>query len=182
MAVPPPADPPGPQPPLSRQRTDRTGPKRAPQPHPRPGTHARGEAATCQPVNRIDLPGRGLRLRPVVHVEDMPTSVAFYRRLGAEIVHGAPDGDWVLIQLGTTQVDLITRPPRAERGECTVELNLAAEEPLERLRDRFVRSSDGDESGNPVAEFATHPDLGEHLEVRTPDGLLIKISQLDPDL
>jgi len=111
-----------------------------------------------------------------VHVEDMAASVAFYRGLGAEIIHGGPDGDWVLVQLGTIQLDLITRPPRAEQGECTVELNFAAEEPLDRLRERLRGS------GDPGADFAVHPDLGEHLEVRTPDGLLIKISQLEPGL
>ena len=37
----------------------------------------------------------GMRLRPMVHVEDMTASVAFYERLGAEIVHGSRDGDWV---------------------------------------------------------------------------------------
>ena len=188
---------------------DRQAPKQPPQPHPRPTAEPRSESATPRthpttsgrtpasgpaapgrtnasgepdprPVDRIDLPGHGVRVRPVVHVEDMAASVAFYQRLGAEIVHGGPDGEWVLIQLGTTQIDLITRPPRAERGECTVELNVAAEEPLDLLRERLRVRDDG--SGVPEAEFAVHPELGEHLEVRTPDGLLIKISQLEPDL
>ena len=145
---------------------------------PQPPATAADQASEPRPGDRIGQIGCGLRFRPVVHVEDMAASVAFYRRLGAEIVHGEPDGDWVLIQLGTTQVDLITRPPRAERGECTVELNFTAEQPLRLLRER-LRGSGGAQSRS--GEFAVDRDLGEHLEIRTPDGLLIKISQLEPE-
>jgi catechol 2,3-dioxygenase-like lactoylglutathione lyase family enzyme len=111
-----------------------------------------------------------LQLRPVVHVRDMAASVAFYEHLGGEIIHGSRDGDWVLMQVGTTQIALVTQPPDAGRGEGTVELNFGAYAPLDELR-RRLRG----------AEPARHPDLGPQLQVRSPDGLLIKITQLEPD-
>src|SRR5690348_13612712 len=42
----------------------------------------------------------GVRLQPMVHVDDMAASVAFYAALGAEVVGGCRDGDWALLRLG----------------------------------------------------------------------------------
>jgi catechol 2,3-dioxygenase-like lactoylglutathione lyase family enzyme len=112
----------------------------------------------------------------MVHVEDMPAAVAFYERLGAELVHGSAADDWVLLQLGTTQIGLLAHPPRTEDGECTVELNFAAATPLDDL-ERQLRGA-----GVTIAAFETHPDFGDQLQVRSPDGLLIKINQLEPDI
>jgi hypothetical protein len=33
-----------------------------------------------------------------------------------------------------------------------------------------------------IAAFETHQDFGDQLQVRSPDGLLIKINQLEPDI
>jgi catechol 2,3-dioxygenase-like lactoylglutathione lyase family enzyme len=112
----------------------------------------------------------GLQLQPMVHVRDMPASVAFYRRLGGEIVHGTEDADWVLMQLGTVQIALVSHPADPVRGESAVELVFGATAPLEHLRQRL-----------PGAQLAVHRDFGEQLEVRTPDGMLIRINQLEPD-
>ena len=112
----------------------------------------------------------GLQLQPMVHVRDMPASVAFYRRLGGEIIHGAEDADWVLMQVGTVQIALVRRPADPVRGESAVELVFGATAPLELLRQRL-----------PGAQLAVHQDFGEQLEVRTPDGMLIRINQLEPD-
>lgn len=112
----------------------------------------------------------GLQLQPMVHVRDMPASVAFYQRLGGEIIHGTVDDDWVLMQVGTVQITLVRRPADPVRGESAVELVFGATAPLERLRQRL-----------PDAEMTVHRDFGEQLEVRTPDGLLVRINQLEPD-
>jgi catechol 2,3-dioxygenase-like lactoylglutathione lyase family enzyme len=112
----------------------------------------------------------GLQLQPMVHVRDMPASVAFYRRLGGEIIHGTEDADWVLMQVGTVQIALVGRPADPLRGESPVDLVFGATAPLEQLRRRL-----------PGAELADHRDFGEQLEVRSPDGLLIRINQLEPD-
>ena len=121
-------------------------------------------------------PGHAMQLQLMVHVDDMPAAVDFYACLGAELVHGGPADDWVLVQLGTTQISLLAHPPRAEDGECTVELNFAAATPLEDLA-RRLRSD-----GVTIAAFENHPDFGDQLQVRSPDGLLIKINQLAPEI
>ena len=41
--------------------------------------------------------GHGVRLRPMVHVEDLTASLAFYEQLGARVVPGRRDGDQALI-------------------------------------------------------------------------------------
>jgi Glyoxalase/Bleomycin resistance protein/Dioxygenase superfamily len=117
----------------------------------------------------------GLQLRPMVHVDDMGASIAFYERLGAEVVHGDRESDRVLLQLGTTQIGLVACPPSAGEGECTVELNFSAAMPLDKLGETLRRE------GVAVVEVAGHADFGARLRVRTPDGMLIKIDQLEPD-
>jgi catechol 2,3-dioxygenase-like lactoylglutathione lyase family enzyme len=112
-------------------------------------------------------PGMDLQLQPLVHVRDMAASVAFYEHLGGEIIHGSPDDDWVLLQVGTVQIGLVTQPPGL--GEGTVELNFGAAAPLATVQRRLRGGT-----------LTTHRDLGPQLEVRSPDGLLIKINQLVP--
>ncbi len=119
--------------------------------------------------------GPGLHVRPMVHVVDLAASIAFYRQLGGEIIHGDPDSSWVLIQLGPVQIGLVARPPDASRGEAPVELTFGAEIPLDELERRLHRA------GFRVAEVTTDQDFGEQLQVRSPEGLLIKISQREPE-
>ncbi|GAA3905212.1 VOC family protein [Actinoplanes auranticolor] len=126
------------------------------------------------PPPRPLLPG--LQLQPMVHVDDMAAAVAFYEQLGGEVNHGERDGEWVLMQVGTAQIGLVTRPPDASRGESTVELNFTATMPLDRL-ERLLRSR-----GVTVVEVAVDRDLGARLHVETPDGMPIKIHQVEPEL
>jgi catechol 2,3-dioxygenase-like lactoylglutathione lyase family enzyme len=120
--------------------------------------------------------GPGLHVRPMVHVADLAVSIAFYQQLGGEIIHGDPErSSWVLIQLGPVQIGLIARPPDASRGEAPVELTFGAEIPLDELERRLHHA------GFRVAEVTTDEDFGEQLQVRSPDGLLIKISQREPE-
>jgi predicted enzyme related to lactoylglutathione lyase len=126
------------------------------------------------PPPRPLLPG--LQLQPMVHVDDMPAAVAFYEKLGGEVNHGDRDGEWVLMQVGTSQIGLVTRPPDASRGESTVELNFTATMPLDRL-EQLLRAQ-----GVTVVEVAVDRDLGVRLHVETPDGMPIKIHQVEPEL
>lgn len=119
--------------------------------------------------------GPGLHVRPMVHVDDMVASIDFYRQLGGEIIHGDPDSSWVLIQLGPVQVGLIARPPDPSRGEAPVELTFGADIPLDELERRLHRA------GFPVVDVTSDADFGEQLQVLSPDGLLIKISQREPE-
>ncbi|MGX6606239.1 VOC family protein [Micromonosporaceae bacterium Da 78-11] len=113
----------------------------------------------------------GLFLQPMVHVDDLAASVAFYEQLGGAIIHGGLDADWVLMQLGSVQIGLLSRPPDPARGEGAVELTFGTVMPLDQLEQRLHQA------GFPVAEVTTDRDLGEQLRVRSPEGLLIKINQ-----
>jgi catechol 2,3-dioxygenase-like lactoylglutathione lyase family enzyme len=165
MALPEPAPSPG------------TPPARPPDAARPVGTAKRQASADATTIAMPRIPaGHTMQFQPMVHVDDMPAAVAFFERLGAEVVHGTGADDWVLLQLGTTQLGLFARPPRAEDGECTVELNFAAATPLDDLERRLR------EAGVTIAGFEAHPGFGDQLQVRSPDGLLIKISQLEPDI
>ncbi|WP_127497672.1 VOC family protein [Actinoplanes solisilvae] len=113
-----------------------------------------------------------LLLRPMLHVSDLAASIAFYQQLGGEVIHG--DSDWVLMQLGTVQIGLLTRPPDRDRGEDTLELTFDAAMPLAELESQLHRA------GIPVGEVGADRDFGEQLHVRTPEGLLLKIGRREP--
>lgn len=157
--------------PLTAGRTV-AGSRHAPGPYAPRRTEPVDPAKTLPP--RSLLPG--LQLQPIVHVADMATAVAFYERLGGEINHGDRTGEWVLMQIGTAQIGLVSRPPDASRGESPVELNFAATMPLDRLGQMLH------ERGVAVVAMATDPDLGVQLHVETPDGMPIKIHQVEPEL
>jgi catechol 2,3-dioxygenase-like lactoylglutathione lyase family enzyme len=115
-----------------------------------------------------------MELRPLVHVGDMAAAIAFYEKLGAEVIHGGRDSEWVLLQLGTVQLGLLARPADEARGETPVELHFGTSGPLEQWERRLHRA------GLPVTEVTADQDLGEQLCVRTPDGTIVKISQREP--
>lgn len=118
----------------------------------------------------------GIRLRPMVHVEDMSTAVAFYEHLGATVLHGSRDGDWVLLRLGDAQIGLLAHPPNPEQDEGTVELNFEATEPLDQLEDRLRAA------GVTIVRPTTDEGFGRQLQLTSPDGLLVKIDETDPEL
>jgi len=114
-------------------------------------------------------------VQPMVHIEDMPASVAFYEALGATIVNGSRDGDFVLLSLGATQLSLLAHPANPEQGEGDVELNFEATD-LDGLEKSVSQA--GVEIVTPV----TDEGFGRQLQLRAPGGLLIKINELDPGL
>jgi hypothetical protein len=77
------------------------------------------------------------------------------------------------MQLGTVQIGLLLRPADTRQG--AVELNFVAAVPLDELEQR-LRSR-----GVTIAEPAHSIDFGPQLHVRTPDGLVVKIGQLELD-
>ncbi len=113
-----------------------------------------------------------LMLQPVVHVRDMAASVAFYERLGGSIIHGGREEDWVLMQVGSAQLSLIAQPPNEAEGEGTVELNFHSEMPLEQLEEQ-LRSTH--------AQITDDQSFGRQLQLRSPDGMLIRINEMEPD-
>jgi catechol 2,3-dioxygenase-like lactoylglutathione lyase family enzyme len=107
----------------------------------------------------------------------MAASVAFFEDLGAEVIHGGPDSGYVLMQLGTVQIGLLVRPadPATDTGPGAVELSFAAAMPLDDLEQRLRGR------GVTIAKSPHNTDFGPQLHVRTPDGLLLKIGQLELD-
>jgi hypothetical protein len=113
-------------------------------------------------------------LQPLVHVHDMAASVAFYERLGGSIIHGDRNEDWVLMQVGSAQIGLVAHPPNAEEGEGTVELNFHSEMPLEQLEEHLRET-------NVAVDIANDMAFGQQLQIKSPDGMLIKINQVEPN-
>jgi hypothetical protein len=115
----------------------------------------------------------GLRVQPMVHVENMSGSVVFFEALGGRIEFGSRDGDWALIKFQGSNVSLLAHPPGDGRFE-TVELHFTASSPLEEL-EAHVRSICPEFIDRGVGDEA----FGKMLKLKTPDGLLIKIVELE---
>jgi catechol 2,3-dioxygenase-like lactoylglutathione lyase family enzyme len=126
-----------------------------------------GTAAVPRP------PSPGLQFRPIVHVADLAASVAFYEDLGGEVIHGGPGSGYVLMQFGVVQIGLLTHS--VDAGQGAVELNFVAAMPLGELEQRLRGR------GVTIAEPVHSTDVGPQLHVRAPDGLLVRIGQLEPD-
>ncbi len=114
-----------------------------------------------------------ITLQPMVHVDDMAASVAFYEALGALVLHGSRDGDFVMLQLGGGQLSLLAHPPNPDQGEGKVELNFEASDDLAELNTRLA------EAGVLIDTPTTDEGFGRQLIVRSPDGFLVKINELD---
>jgi catechol 2,3-dioxygenase-like lactoylglutathione lyase family enzyme len=120
--------------------------------------------------------GPGVRLRPVVHVEDLAVSLAFYEQLGARVVHGSEDGDRALMEIGNARIGLLAHPPYPDQGEGAVELNFESTDPLEEVEARLRAR------GATIARPTSDEAFGRQLQLVSPDGLLLKIDELDPVL
>ena len=118
----------------------------------------------------------GLRLQPMVHVADMAASLDFYAAIGGATVFGSRDGDWALVRFGGTFLSLLARPPSDLNPE-PVELQFVSEVPLEGVMAHL-------ESALPAAIERGIGDemFGRMAQLRTPDGLVVKLLELDRDL
>lgn len=117
-----------------------------------------------------------LVLQPMIHVMDLSATVAMFEALGAELVQGSRDGDWALVRIGGAQVGLLAHPPNPAQGEGDVELTFESKTRLEDVEDiARVR-------GVEVARSTSEEQFGRQLQLRTPDGLLVKINEIDADL
>ncbi|MBK4347062.1 VOC family protein [Lacisediminihabitans changchengi] len=114
-------------------------------------------------------------VQPMVHVKNMHASVAFYEALGATIINGSRDGDFVLLAMGETQLSLLAHPANPDQGEGDVELNFESAD-LAQLEEA-LSTQDVD-----IVSSVTDEGFGRQLQLRAPGGLLIKINELDPEL
>jgi len=115
----------------------------------------------------------GLTVQPMVHVAEMAAALAFYEALGGQRVFGSRDGDWALVRFGDTLLSLLARAPGDGNLE-TVELQFTCEAKLEAI-EAHLRSIDPSLIDRGVADEA----FGRMLKLKTPDGLLVKVLELE---
>jgi hypothetical protein len=118
----------------------------------------------------------GLRAQPMVHVAEMGASLDFYAALGGRLVFGSRDVDWALVDFDGAMISLLAHPPGDGRLE-TVELQFTCPAGLKDL-ESHLKSVDPDFIDRGVADEA----FGRMLKLKTPDGLLIKVLELERDL
>lgn len=135
-----------------------------------------GEGETPGPTAQAETGTGTVRLRPMVHVTDMAAAVDFYGLLGARVLEGSRDGDWVLLGLGESRLGLLAHPPNPEQDEGAVELNFESTVPLDDLEARLT------EAAAPITRPTTDEAFGRQLQLTSPDGLLVKIDELDAGL
>ncbi len=118
----------------------------------------------------------GLRVQPMVHVEQMAAGLAFYEALGGRLVFGSRDGDCALVQFGESMLSLLAHPPGDGRME-SVELQFTCAAKLEDV-EAHLQSINPAFIDRGVADEA----FGRMLKLRTPDGLLVKLLELERDV
>jgi catechol 2,3-dioxygenase-like lactoylglutathione lyase family enzyme len=131
--------------------------------------HLTQEAAMTSPTPRV-------KLQPMVHVASMPEAVDFYAALGARVVNGSRDGDFALLELNGSELSLLAHPPNPAQDEGHVELNFVSSGSLSELEDQ-LRSA-----GVKIVTPTSDESFGRQLQVASPDGLLVKITELDAEL
>ena len=118
----------------------------------------------------------GLRVQPMAHVESLAAGLDFYEALGGRLVFGSRDGDWALVAFGDTTLSLLAHPPSADNPE-PVELQFVSDKPLEELQSH-VRATRPELIFQEVSDEA----FGRSLKLRTADGLVVKLLELERDL
>ena len=122
----------------------------------------------------VDAPE--LVLQPLVHVTDVAGTVRLLEVLGGQVVQDSRAGDWVQVAVGGAEVGLLAHPPNPDQGDDLVELAFASRGPVTDLESRA--RSGGVEVSGPSADQG----FGRQLQLRTPDGLLVTINEIDAEL
>lgn len=106
----------------------------------------------------------------------MNATVAFLEAIGGRVAQGSRDGDWAQLAIGGAEVGLLAHPANPEQGEGDVELNFESRTPLEHV-EQAAR-----DAGVEIAAPTSDEGFGRQLQLRTPDGMLVKINEIDADL
>ncbi len=131
-------------------------------------------AEAAQPHEQAE--GQKVTLQPMLHVEDMGKAIDFYSKLGATVLNGSRDGDWALLRFGDTELGLLAHPANPEQNEGKVELNFDYSASLEEL-EKTLRAA-----GVTIARPTGDEGFGYQLQLEDPDGMLVKINQIDAQL
>jgi len=84
--------------------------------------------------------------------------------------------DWAILRFGTTELGLLAHPANPEQNEGNVELNFEYDASLEEL-EKKLRAA-----GVTIARPTGDEGFGYQLQLESPDGTLVKINQIDPEL
>ena len=144
------------------------------QENPESDDHSAGESPDAP--EDADPSSPDLLLQPLVHVHDLAGTVTLLEALGGRIGQGSRDGDWVQVAIGGAEIGLLAHPPNTDRGEASVELTFESRTPLEHV-ERRAR-----DAGVKVAQPTSDEGFGRQLQLRTPDGLLVKVNEIDAEL
>lgn len=117
-----------------------------------------------------------LNVQPLLHVDNMEKALDFYRTLGATVLNGSRDGDWALLRFGTTELGLLAHPANPEQHEGKVELNFEYSASLEDFEKKLR------EAGLSIVRPTSDEGFGSQLQLEDPDGMLIKINHIEPEL
>ncbi len=117
-----------------------------------------------------------LTLQPMVHVRDMAATLAMLEVLGGVLIQESRDGDWAPVSIGGAEIGLLAHPANPDQGEGDVELSFESRTPLEQVEE-LARSA-----GVVVAQPTADEGFGRQLQLHTPDGLLLKINEIESDL
>jgi hypothetical protein len=99
-----------------------------------------------------------------------------YELLGGRLLYGSRDGDWALVQFGGSALSLLAHPPGGD-SSGPVELHFISDEPLEQLEERLQEASP-----DTILQKVSDEAFGRSLKLRSPDGLVIKVLELERDL
>ncbi len=135
--------------------------------------------ATSMPAEKVEDRAQEdatIRVQPLLHVDDMGKALDFYGKLGATVLNGSRDGDWALLRFGGNELSLLAHPANPEQNEGKVELNFEYKASLEEL-EKSLRAA-----GVKIVRPTGDEGFGYQLQLEDPDGMLVKINQLDPDL
>jgi catechol 2,3-dioxygenase-like lactoylglutathione lyase family enzyme len=108
-------------------------------------------------------------LMPILFVDDVEASVAFYARLGFGVEQCSRSLGWAELQAGDGAL-LALHATHAGQSPG-MELSMVAEEPLERLAGEL-----------PVARGVADEAFGRSIVLRDPDGRDLQINEHDPEL
>ena len=122
-------------------------------------------------IGRFDL-----RVQPMVHVAELARSIDFYERLGGTLVFGSRDGDWALLRFGDTALSLLARPSGPANPE-PVELQFVSGTDLDTI-ETHLRETDASVIERGVADEM----FGRMLQLRTQEGLVVKLLELEREL
>lgn len=110
------------------------------------------------------------------HVTNMSDSIAFYEAIGAKLVFGSRDGDWALLRFGATTLSLLAHAPSEENPE-PVELQFISGNALAAIENHLRAIAPA-----MIARGVSDEAFGRMLKLRTPDGLVVKLLELERDL